>query len=174
MLNFKISSSIIGCRLICSLAFGCFTLITAEHAQANHVVGAEITYVCIGNDQYIIRLNFYRDCSGIPAPGSIIVYITSSCTSLDSVMMFPTADSPVDSISPECANSTQQSTCHGGNLVGVERWTYVDTVTINQPCADWRFSWSTCCRNTAITNIQNPGSESMYISALLKIGRAHV
>lgn len=149
------------------LVFSVLLSLLAGSAQGSHSMGADMTYTCLGNNRYVIKLAFYRDCAGIPAPGSVTVDISSSCATLPSVTLFPTADSPYDSISPECVNSSQQSTCHGGTLVGVERWTYVDTVTISQACSDWRFSWSTCCRNTAITNILNPGGESMYISALL-------
>ena len=39
-----------------------FTLITPNNARAYHLIGGELTYECLGNDDYTIRLKIYRDC----------------------------------------------------------------------------------------------------------------
>ena len=39
----------------------------SEKANATHIVGGELYYQCLGNDQYRITLNVYRDCyNGVP------------------------------------------------------------------------------------------------------------
>ena len=47
-------------------------------SKGDHLVGGEIYYECLGNDDYLITLKVYRDCfsSGAPfdSPASIAVY----------------------------------------------------------------------------------------------------
>ena len=43
-----------------TLAF--LSLLFCQRLQATHIVGGEITYNCLGNDQYEITLSVYRDC----------------------------------------------------------------------------------------------------------------
>jgi len=50
---------------------------------------------------------------------------------------------------------------------GVEQYVYSDTVTLPAFCADWTFSFELCCRNAAITNLSNPGSQSIYFQTML-------
>ncbi|MFM7901912.1 MAG: hypothetical protein ACKPAD_07985, partial [Bacteroidota bacterium] len=39
-------------------------------ANASHLAGGEITYQWLQGNTYQFTLNLYRDCQGIPAPGS--------------------------------------------------------------------------------------------------------
>ena len=40
----------------------------SNNLYATHAEGADITYKCLGGNQYEITLSFYRDCQGINAP----------------------------------------------------------------------------------------------------------
>ncbi len=135
-----------------------------QQAKASHAMGADLTFRCLGGNNYELSLAFYRDCSGIPAPPSVAIEITSSCYPARTVTLFPAPNQPTE-ISPVCA--TQLSTCDGGTFVGVEQWIYRGTVVLNGPCSDWRFSFTECCRNVAITNVIGASGESMYVSAVL-------
>ena len=37
-------------------------LLFAGGASATHIVGGEISYECLGNDDYLVTLKVYRDC----------------------------------------------------------------------------------------------------------------
>ena len=50
-----------------------FILPTANKTYATHAQSADITYQCLGNNQYQINVSFYRDCSGNNAPNSITI-----------------------------------------------------------------------------------------------------
>ena len=52
-------------------------------AYASHAQSADITYQCLGGNQYQISVSFYRDCSGINAPGSVDVNLYSSSCNQD-------------------------------------------------------------------------------------------
>ncbi|MCB0816799.1 MAG: hypothetical protein KDB77_04680, partial [Flavobacteriales bacterium] len=68
-----------------------------KDVQATHAMGGDITYDCIGPDQYKVTLSFYRDCNGVAAPtncnNGLSFDVSSSqcgasfsaCFSLDSV-----------------------------------------------------------------------------------------
>lgn len=131
---------------------------------ASHAMGGEITYTWISGNTYEVQFNFYRDCAGIPAPAVVTANAASGCFAALSVPLQPTATSP-QQIAPVCAGMI--TTCNGGTMNGIEKWTYTGTVTLTGSCADWTFSVSECCRNSAITNLSNPGGESAYFSAML-------
>ncbi|HMG16508.1 MAG TPA: hypothetical protein VK590_13715, partial [Saprospiraceae bacterium] len=42
-------------------------LFTSVSLYATHIIGGEITYSCLGNNQYEIKLTVFRDCyTGVP------------------------------------------------------------------------------------------------------------
>lgn len=126
-------------------------------------MGGDIWYECNGGGSYTLFFAFYRDCDGVNAPNTVTINYASSCTGTNSVTLTQVPGTGQD-ITPTCPG--QQSTCSGGNFPGVEKYVYSATVTL-VPCADWVFSTSVCCRNNAITNINNPGGEEMYLQATL-------
>ncbi|MBL0105025.1 MAG: hypothetical protein IPP51_15435 [Bacteroidetes bacterium] len=60
----------------------------SENVQASHAAGAELRYECIGNDQYIITMIFYRDCFGIPPSNPMGIQVVSSCSN-DTLIYLP-------------------------------------------------------------------------------------
>jgi len=136
-------------------------------SQASHNVGADITYQCLGNNQYVITLNYYRDCFGIGAPTSISFNVASpsNCGATSTVTANQAAGSGRE-VSQLCAAQLPQSTCNGGSLPGVQVYTYVATITLPSQCADWTVSYSDCCRNAGITNLANPGA-GIYVQTII-------
>lgn len=128
---------------------------------ASHISGGDISYECLGNNQYKITLNLFRDCSGITMSNSESISLQSSCgtQNLTASLVNPGGTE----ISQLCAEQTPNSTCSGGNLPGMERYTYEVTATMT-PCSDWVISWSTCCRNTTV-NVPTSSSDGVYIEA---------
>ena len=56
----------------------------------------------------------------------------------------------------------------GGQIFpGVEECIYTDTIIFEGQCADWTFSISECCRNTAITRLTNPGGDNIYVETII-------
>ncbi|MEO0310996.1 MAG: hypothetical protein RIQ89_653, partial [Bacteroidota bacterium] len=52
---------------------------------------------------------------------------------------------------------------------GYQKYEYKGNITLQRHATDWRFSYSVCCRNCAITTLVNPcgGSSDMYVEATL-------
>jgi hypothetical protein len=139
--------------------------LVGNQAQASHAMGADLTYECLGGNTYRVRLSFYRDCIGIPAPANVYVSIRSaSCNQNLGVTAYPIAGTGQE-VTYLCPTAT--STCNGGTFTGIQEWVYEGVVTLPMQCTDWTFSYSLCCRNAAITTITSPGSNTFYIYATL-------
>lgn len=142
--------------------------------NANHAMGADLSYQCVDsvNRIYSIRVNFYRDCAGTAAPDRLILYITSSCDTQRTVFLNKLPCGPafvgqLCEISPFCNSYLEQSTCNGGQLPGIQAFSYSGLVTLSRACADWTFTIGILARNTSITNLQDPINQYLYTYATL-------
>jgi hypothetical protein len=142
-----------------------FFIQLSGEAYATHAQGGDLTYTCLGGNQYQLRLAFYRDCAGSNAPGSVNIDLSSvSCNQNLTTTLYPIPGTGID-VTPICLQLTTE--CAGGTYPGVQEWIYEGTITLPQACTDWVFSFSLCCRNTAINTISNPGGQNIYIETTL-------
>ena len=141
-----------------------FYLINLNESKASHAMGADITYQCLGNNQYRVTFSFYRDCFGIAAPATMSLNISSSCFPNQTVNLSPLPSSPT-LITPLCPSAL--STCNGGSFTGIQEWVYEGIITLPGPCADWTFSHSENARNAAITTISGAGSDDLFVYSVL-------
>jgi gliding motility-associated-like protein len=137
-------------------------LLSVYGARASHIAGCDLSYTCIGGNDYLITLSFYRDCSGIDEPTTVNVNFTSGCGTF-TVTLNKIAPINGVEVTPVCPG--QVTTCNGGSLYGLQKFVYQGQVTL-QPCADWTMSYTLCCRNQSNT-ISNSTSADMYIPATL-------
>lgn len=145
--------------------FSLFLFTGLNTAKASHGMGADLSFSCIGGNQYELSLQLYRDCSGISAPTSVTINIASaSCGQNISATLSTVVSSEA---SPLCPAQLGNSTCNGGTLQGVEVYTYTGTVTLPAQCNDWILSYRLGNRNGSITNITAPGSAWMYVETQL-------
>ncbi|HIF14148.1 MAG TPA: hypothetical protein EYQ86_01960, partial [Bacteroidetes bacterium] len=145
-----------------------FTLFFIQSLQASHAVGMDIsvTWIGPGNLDYEIKVSFYRDCSGSNAPGSLqVCYQSSSCGVSGSTLSMSQDPGTGQEISPICPS--MNSRCSGGTLMGVQEYTYTETLTLPSACNDWQFSTSIYARNPAITTLNAPGTDAIWIYASL-------
>lgn len=149
---------------------------SVQESKASHAMGADLSYECIDpvNRVYKVTLRFYRDCAGIEEPLSITINASSaSCGQALSLSLTQESCPPNSGggqpceVSPLCPSSILQSSCNGGNLPGVQAFTYSGTITLPMDCSDWTFSFSECCRNDQITNLMSASSEDLYVQATL-------
>ena len=142
----------------------------SKSTYASHIAGGEITYNCLGNNQYEISLNLFVDCAGFNPGASQTVSFTSTCggTATLTVNVTPQSTNGLE-ISQLCQAQLPQSTCNGGTLPGMWVFNYTGIVTLAPPCDTWTMSWQTCCRNNAVTNVTPNNS---YIEATLNSGTA--
>lgn len=128
-------------------------------------MGADITYRCLGGNTYEITLSFYRDCYGVKAPDSAIYKLASQSCGIQANYVAQPVPGTGKEITHLCSNFL--TTCQGGSYTGIQEWIYKDTVTLPMACTDWVVSFNLCCRNSAITNISNPGNTRFYVSSTI-------
>jgi len=143
-----------------------FLLLVFEKTYATHSVGIDLAYECLGGNNYRFTLNFYRDCNGIdaPDPGASVQIFSSSCgvnATIDLQLQ------SVTEVSPLCPSQFPNSACSGGSLPGIEQYVYASNFALPLQCTDWVISYTLCCRNYAITNLFDPGSQNIYAEVTL-------
>lgn len=156
-------------KIIAVLSIICFLFVS--EAKASHIAGGDLSYVCLGGNQYQINLNLFVDCLGFD-PGNIqTVSFTSTCGGTATASVNCTNPGGTE-ISQLCPTQLNNSTCNGGSLPGMWVFHYTGVVTLSPPCDTWTMSWTVCCRNAAILNLVNPSSFGSYIQATLNSSTA--
>lgn len=143
-----------------------FICLSIHRSHASHVMGADLTYRCISGLQYEITLALYRDCSGFGLGNTETVRLRSvSCS--QNINLTVTRIS-ITEVSPVCQSQISNTTCGGtGVLNGAEEHIYRAITTLPANCADWIFSFETCCRNGAITTLAPPVTTDIYVESFL-------
>ncbi|MFB1004745.1 MAG: hypothetical protein QMC70_11485, partial [Bacteroidia bacterium] len=138
-------------------------IFSGTKAEADHMVGADITYRCIDTLKFEITLKWYRSCEGITldaggSPRELRVSCTSGSASIVRLNLIGIRD-----ITPLCAtepsNCVPENTAHTGE--GVEVHTFRGIVDFNVAPLNTNslagctgkiiFSASVAARNTTIT-----------------------
>lgn len=149
------------------LFFAIFTLsiLTNNMSTASHISGGDISFQCVGPNTYNVTLNLFRDCDGITMSNTEFMNATSTCGGNIQITL-NLANVGGTNISQLCPSDSLNSTCFGGNLPGMQLYTYTGTVVLAPPCNTWTLSWSTCCRNNTV-NVPSSSSDDIYIEATL-------
>lgn len=147
-------------------------MLLSIRSMATHVMGGELTWTCSGNG-YIFELVFYRDCNGADVNSiSENVQVWGHPTVTQFQVLFVNR---ID-ISPSCtqvAGSPTPFVCgsgaNAGNGVGaIERVVYRSNPVILPgipPASGWHFTYKNFSRSGSITNLQNPSTYGITISA---------
>lgn len=128
---------------------------------ATHIVGGEMNYECLGNDQYRISLKIYRDCdTGVPwFDNPVVVGVfdaqTNSYIKSISFHLDPNSNDSISSHYPD--SCTSPSFC-------IHTTTYIDTTTLAFSNSGYILSYQRCCRSQDIVNITNPSAAGMTLT----------
>ncbi|CAG5078240.1 gliding motility-associated C-terminal domain-containing protein [Parvicella tangerina] len=135
--------------------------------NASHIPGGNITYECLGNDQYVITLTLFEDCgTAFIANGPINIDVSNDCgitgltqATLQNVIY-------AEEVSQLCDAQLPFSECNGNNMPGIYMHQWTDTLTLSDQCDAWTFSYEICCRN-ASDNVIGADGASFYIETTL-------
>tara|TARA_B110000858_G_scaffold120937_1_gene138029 strand:+ start:309 stop:3977 length:3669 start_codon:yes stop_codon:yes gene_type:complete len=146
--------------LVISLLFFTFNTV-----KATHLMGGEITWECIkvGPDagKYIFNVKVYRDCQGV----AILTSMSLAAHNVPGISTIPLSYIGANDISPSCNTvngPNTQFSCGGTNIGSagngngaVEEHIYRSapiSISGTPDANGWHFTWSSCCRNAAISN----------------------
>lgn len=131
------------------------------HARAAHIIGGEITYVCLGNDMYEFTMKIYRDCASTGAlfDSSLGSQTIGTVTIYEDGSNFPFTNTielnapQITNIPPDISNPCliiPDDVC-------VEEGIYQFTLTLPNNPLSYHIVYQRCCRNNSINNIIFPG-----------------
>lgn len=130
-------------------------------ANASHIVGGDISYVCLGNNLYQFTVNIYRDClpqsqgGGNPAaltsdnPAFLSIFEGTSFYDFDSIQFTSSLIIPAN-FSNDCINNPP-NTC-------ISRLQFTFLRSLPPSTQGYTLVYQRCCRNETINNINNPGT----------------
>jgi len=134
-------------RLLLSI----FLIISAFGARASHIVGGDIYYDYLGNNEYRFYISIYRDCNSTGAqfdsPLFLAVYNNGNLIQNVAVPFPGDANVPVVFNNP-CVTPP--------NNICTENAIYVTEITLPPVVGGYTISYQRCCRGPNITNLVNP------------------
>jgi len=134
---------------------GLLMLSLPQVTKAWHIVGGEIYYECIGNDDYIITLKVYRDCNSQGAPfdnpAAVGVYDSLGTLVTTVLMSSPAITNVPPYINNPCLTSPPN--------VCVEEGIYAEIVNLPPIAGGYTLVYERCCRNASINNIFLPSEQ---------------
>ncbi len=122
--------------------------------SATHIVGGEITYKCLGNNQYEITLVVYRDCyTGVPwfdNPASIGIFDANWNLQQELKLNWdPNSNDTLPIILTDPCLTVPPDVCAHGT-------TYKAVVNLPKIPGGYSLVYQRCCRNQLIKNIIGP------------------
>ena len=142
--------------IMCSLL-----MLSQQDAKATHIVGGNLTYRCLGNNLYEIRLSLRRDCllgaddAQFDDPASIGFF--DATTNLPLAFVGFGGEFLMDFNEDDTLNQILVSDCSiAGNPVCVHQTTYVDTIFLPFWANGYKMVYQRCCRNGSVLNIMTP------------------
>jgi gliding motility-associated-like protein len=140
-------------------------LLLIKIVNATHIVGGEVYYDYLGNNNYKIHMKVYRDCfngspfapfDGFPDPNGNInpavftvfdvsgtAIYTGIFDTISKILVPPTNNSP-------CVPATSGNAC-------VQEALYEAMITLPPKVGGYYIVYQRCCRNGTILNLINPG-----------------
>lgn len=136
--------------LIFSFAF----LLLPASLKATHIVGGEMNYTCLGNNQYQVTLTIFRDCfNGVPwfdNPASIGVFTSDN-------QLFSQTLVQLDFMQNDTLDPDLGSECFvAPPNVCVHTTSYSAVITLPYDPGGYHIVYQRCCRNNTISNIIDP------------------
>lgn len=153
-----------------------FVLLSSTAAKAWHLVGGEMYYECLGNNQYKITMIVYRDCRVQQNPAAPFdQQAPFSVFNSDGGQVAVNGGSntvfvPISNGPNNIPVSTGNPCVIPPSGLCVEEATYETILTLPYSPGGYHIAYQRCCRNSTITNIFNPntygGTFTTFISDL--------
>lgn len=154
--------------LACAIVF-----LSSNDVQATHIVGGDLTYQCLGNNMYRIRLTVRRDCflgaedAPFDNPASIGIFDLTTGQRLMPVG-FPMGQFLISFDDSDTLNEILVSDCSVvmGDVC-VHTTMYDTIIALPYHPNGYMFAYQRCCRNESLNNVLNPLQTGMTLVAEL-------
>ncbi len=132
--------------------------------DARHLIGGELSYTCMGNNDYQINLEIFRDCNcfncaDFDDPARIVVFNGNGAVIQDLSLFNPQIDNVPLNTDGLCLENTPD--------VCVEIGVYQTIVNLPPAPGGYNMVYQRCCRNETIVNLSNPSDQgNTYVIAV--------
>ena len=141
----------------------CLSLAGLQRAWASHAQAGQLTYQYVssaanGDQTYLVRVDFFRDCSGIPAPTSFMLSAQTSCGGTARTATLNQVGQPVIGV-PYCASVQALAVCPANASASPNAPPNFSTTTFQgtivlPPAAGWILSVEESAR-PSVANLAN-------------------
>lgn len=129
---------------------------------ASHIIGGELTYISLGNNQYEVTLTMYRDCNGSSSifDSNYALHMYNETTgSTETLTMY---DSEFTNIQYDALENNCLELPPG---ICIQQAIFTKIITINSPQNSHILYVTTCCRDEAVINLINPDDQGSTFTA---------
>lgn len=129
-----------------TLLFGLLAMLLSTNTFANNAAAGELSYTWLSGNTYRFVYKGYFDCSGSPAPASVYLCATNTCTNTNThyilsswtgTITYGRANGsivPVGCLQPKTLCESPSST-----LRGYREYWYSADITLGDTCSNWQF-----------------------------------
>ena len=147
-----------------------FILCLSCNLYAAHIIGGDMTYTCVGNNEYIFTMTVYRDCDSqtlfdsesggtFETIGTVTIF-----DGLSNIHSIVDLDAPiVESIS----TMDEEHPCPENLNICIEKGTYTFTAFLPMDINGYDISYQRCCRTASVNNISDPQSTGFTLTTNL-------
>jgi len=132
--------------------------------SATHIMGGEITWVCIKDPtnpdvgKYIFKMKVYRDCDGttLSTFSQTIDVWDGGVSSISSITLDWVSNTDISPAGNAVNSGYACLDCNTNPIGAVEEYVYESqpiALSGTPPVSGWHFTWDSCCRNGATTNL---------------------
>jgi gliding motility-associated-like protein len=140
--------------------FFIFILFISFQAKASHIIGGDIYYNYLGNNQYRFFITLYRDCNSTGAaydnPLALTIFLANGAVFQNLDVPFPGSITLPNTFNNPCATPPSN--------ICVERAIYTIVVTLPPVVGGYNVSYQRCCRGPNITNLINPDDTGITLT----------
>ncbi|TAF84264.1 MAG: hypothetical protein EAZ48_07865, partial [Flavobacteriia bacterium] len=132
------------------------------NSWASHIIGGEIYYDSLGNNQYKITIEIYRDCNsatGFDNPLNYTIFLADGSIFMTRYIA-PFSQNILPIVYDDPCVTVPNDIC-------VERAIYIDTVTLPLTVQGYYISYQRCCWTGAIDNIVDPANNGITLTTFI-------
>jgi gliding motility-associated-like protein len=152
-------------KLWCLLLLAVFAMMPAK---ATHIVGGEVTYKCLGNNLYQVRLDIYQDCiSGDPnaiaqdSPAYLAIFNGNGIR----VILDTNLHRAFDNL--RVPTNFNNSCVNNPPPICLNKISFIGTYNLPPNSNGYYIMYQRCCRNQNIINIVDPGAVGATYYAII-------
>jgi gliding motility-associated-like protein len=140
--------------------FFIFLLFISFQSKASHIIGGDIYYNYLGNNQYRFFITLYRDCNSTGAayddPLALTIFLANGAVFQNLDVPFPGSVILPNTFNNPCATPPSN--------ICVERAIYTIVVTLPPIVGGYNVSYQRCCRGPNISNLVNPDNTGITLT----------